>query len=54
MEGATGITGLSDFVSVISQVTSIITGSSILAAMFAGSLIGVAARAFSRIKAAAD
>lgn len=49
----TGIAGLSDFVSVISQVTTIITNSTILSAMFAGSLIGVAASAFRRIKHAA-
>lgn len=52
MEGS-GISGLSDFVSVISQVTSIITSSTILSAMFAGSLISVAAHAFKRVKNAA-
>ena len=48
-----GVAGLSDFVSVITEVTTIITGSTILSALFAGSLIGVAAMAFKKIKRAA-
>ena len=46
------IGGLTDFVSAVGDVTTIITGSTILSAMFAGSLLATAAYVFKKIKAA--
>lgn len=46
------IGGLADFVSAVGDVTTIITGSTILSAMFAGSLLATAAYVFKKIKSA--
>lgn len=45
-----GVSGLSDFVSALGEITTVITGSAVLSAMFAGGLLVVAAKVFKRIK----
>lgn len=45
-----GVSGLSDFVSTLGEITTVITGSAVLSAMFAGGLLVVAAKVFKRIK----
>ena len=49
-EGATLSSALSDFGSVMTEVTSTITGNTTLYAMFAGGLMVVGAKVFKRIK----
>lgn len=54
MENASTLgSALSDFASVLTSVTSTITGNTILMTMFAGGLLVVGAKVFKRIKNAA-
>lgn len=52
MEGGTLTSALSDITTVLSTVTSIITGNAILFTMFAGGLVAVGARVFKSISRA--